>query len=147
LVGEAESAHRAADDFGVGGEDLGDEGVSLGSELGPAGSAVALAHRAADESSLLEFVNQESGAAGGDEDAFLDIAEEKFAFVVEDFEDGELGLGEVVPGDVGFGVGTEGFDGAVEDDPEVEGGLGGGVGGGGHHRRFDFHLIPKILPS
>ena len=76
LIGESEAAHRAPDDLGVGREDVGDEGGALRRELGVAGAAIGGAGGSTDEAALLEFVYEKRGAAAGDEDLLLDLAEE-----------------------------------------------------------------------
>ncbi len=108
LIGEAESAHGAADDLGVFREDALHELVAGGGERGVSSAAVGLRGDAGDETALLELVDEEGDAAAGDEDLLLDFAEEESALVVEGFEDGELGFDQALGGDVGAGVGLDG---------------------------------------
>ena len=109
-------------------EDAVHEGAAVVGELRVPRAPVALTEGAPDESTLLEFVDQEGDAAAADQDLLLDFAEEEPALVVEGVEDGELGFGEVVRGDVGAGVGVQGLGRPGEDDVQLEGCGGGWVG-------------------
>lgn len=120
LLGGREAGDGPADDVGVAGEDAGDELAAGGGQLGEAGAAIGVAEAALDEAALDELVDEEGDAAGGDEDLLLDFAEEHRALVVEGFEDGELGLGEAVGFDVGFGVGVQRLRRPGKDDIEVK---------------------------